>query len=194
MNNALNDFPIAERGRFESLANGDDAYGSLVPDSFVGVDGGSGQRTGIKSMEDIEDISIVMAPGMWARSIVNELLRHSRAMRYRLAVLDAPLQTDIEGVRAFRAQFDSKYAALWRSLQSCNTFEAADLQKWERVTASKLVVHSVLAIGSGRPVLAKEVAEYDGVKFQTAAARLRSAEQQGMLKKHGRKGWMPTVR
>ncbi len=74
------------------------------------------------------------------------------------------------------------------------TFKDADLHKWERVTTSKLVVKSVLAIGSGRPVLAQEVAEYDGVKFQTAAARLRSAERQGMLKKQGRKGWVPTAR
>ena len=34
----------------------------------------------------------------------------------------------------------------------------------------------------------------DSGKIQTAAARLRSAEQQGTLKKHGRKGWLPTVR
>ena len=65
------------------------------------------------------------------------------------------------------------------------------LRNWKRAAAPHPVVLSVLAIGNGGPVLAKQVAARDGVQFHTAAARLRSAERQGMLKKEGRKGWVP---
>ena len=64
-------------------------------------------------MEDIEDISLVLVPGMWARSIVNELTSHCDFMKYRMAILDAPLESDIQEVRAFRSKFDSKRAALY---------------------------------------------------------------------------------
>ena len=96
-----------------ALADGTDAYDQLLPDDFIGQDRGSGNRTGIKSMEDIEDISLVMAPGLWARSIFRELFRHCESMKYRMAILDAPIGSEISDVQAFRAQFDSKYAALY---------------------------------------------------------------------------------
>ena len=112
-NAALADFPGHGRSRHQSLTNGDNGYRDLLPDDFIGQDRGSGNRSGIKSMEDIEDISLVMAPGMWARSIINELTRHSEAMKYRMAIFDAPLNADLSDVQAFRAQFDSKYAAMY---------------------------------------------------------------------------------
>jgi hypothetical protein len=109
----LFEYPLTESREIEALDNGDDEFDKLGVNDFIGVDGGSGQRTGIKSMEDIEDVSIILVPGMWARSIVGEALRHCDAMRYRMAIFDVPLEMSITEVQGYRAQFDSKRAALY---------------------------------------------------------------------------------
>jgi len=80
-------------------------------------------KTGLKAFEDIEDISIVAAPGSTfgfetgynadARTIVNLLISHAVRMRYRIAVLDSGDAQTIAQVRAMRAKLDSKYAALY---------------------------------------------------------------------------------
>ena len=89
----------------------------------------SSARSGLKALEDIEDISIVAAPGLTASvptalasaaeamiralSVSGNLISHCERMRYRIAVLDSVEGHSIADVRAFRARFDSKYAALY---------------------------------------------------------------------------------
>lgn len=81
------------------------------------------RKTGLKSLEDIEDISIVAAPGSTygyangystqAPTIINMLISHAERMRYRIAVLDSGDDQNIADVRAMRARLDSKYAAMY---------------------------------------------------------------------------------
>ncbi|WP_028079971.1 phage tail sheath family protein [Solimonas soli] len=81
-------------------------------------------KTGLLQFEDLEDISIVAAPGSTfglaegayaddARAITGLLISHAERMRYRIAVLDSGNDQSISEVRAHRAQLDSKYAALY---------------------------------------------------------------------------------
>lgn len=80
-------------------------------------------KTGLKAFEDIEDISILAAPGATfgyandyeanAKSIINLLISHATRMRYRIAVLDSGNAQSLAEVRAMRAKFDSTYAALY---------------------------------------------------------------------------------
>jgi hypothetical protein len=80
-------------------------------------------KTGLMALEDIEDISIIAAPGSTfgfetgyrneAATIIGLLISHAERMRYRIAVLDAGDGQSIAAVRAMRARFDSKYAALY---------------------------------------------------------------------------------
>ena len=81
-------------------------------------------KTGLKQFEDVEDISIVAAPGSTARysskndrdnanAIFGLLIAHAESMRYRIAVLDSPPKQGIADVRKVRAKLDSKYAALY---------------------------------------------------------------------------------
>lgn len=81
-------------------------------------------KTGLRQLEDLEDISIVAAPGsMWpyeseadknaADTISNLLIIHAQSMRYRIAVLDSAQGQTISAVRKMRAKMDSKYAALY---------------------------------------------------------------------------------
>ena len=82
-------------------------------------------KTGLKAFEDLEDISIVAAPGSTfgygasttqqadSTAIINALITHATNMRYRIAVLDCGNGQTVSAVRAMRAQFDSKYAAFY---------------------------------------------------------------------------------
>jgi phage tail sheath protein FI len=81
------------------------------------------KKTGLKAFEDIDDISIVAAPGSTflyndgfrddASTIFGLLIAHATQMRYRIAVLDSGEQQSIVDVRALRAKLDSTYAALY---------------------------------------------------------------------------------
>ncbi|MBL9175146.1 MAG: phage tail sheath subtilisin-like domain-containing protein [Verrucomicrobiales bacterium] len=85
---------------------------------------GAGITTGLRQLEDVEEISIVAAPGsttpyvrggdrQQADAIVGLLIRHAERVRYRIAVLDSPPAQSPAGIRDFRAKFDSKHAALY---------------------------------------------------------------------------------
>jgi phage tail sheath protein FI len=86
------------------------------------IDPNTNERTGLKVFEDLEDISIVAAPGATygyadnpsdAGSTVNSLISHATRMRYRIAVLDSGDGQSISEVRDMRAKLDSTYAALY---------------------------------------------------------------------------------
>lgn len=81
-------------------------------------------KTGFKIFEDLEDISIVAAPGATydyedgnykptALAIIDQLIIHAAQMRYRIAVLDSGNGQTIAQVRDLRGKLDSTYAALY---------------------------------------------------------------------------------
>jgi phage tail sheath protein FI len=84
---------------------------------------GTGTSMGLLALEDLEDISILAAPGASygglngygsdMRSITGLLLSHCDRMRYRVAVLDSPDGALPGEVREQRASLDSKYGALY---------------------------------------------------------------------------------
>ncbi len=86
-------------------------YGGAVSASDV--------KTGLKAFEDIEDISIVAAPGLagldlaGAKAGILHLQSHVERMRYRVAIVDSRKGQSIGEVRQFRAAFDSKHMAFY---------------------------------------------------------------------------------
>jgi len=73
------------------------------------------RRTGLHTLRNIEDISIVAAPGRTSVSMQNALINHCELMRYRFAVLDGnpPPKDAMADIQAQRGQYDTKYAALY---------------------------------------------------------------------------------
>lgn len=117
----------------ELLANGGD--GAVVDASYILSGGEDGRipstiaymgatdpttdrKTGLIAMEDVEDISIIAAPGSSltpanAQGVANALISHAQRMRYRIAVIDSIKNQSISETRDYRAKFDSKYAAFY---------------------------------------------------------------------------------
>jgi phage tail sheath protein FI len=108
----LSGFPSFEQA-WQALGSGDDAYSSLTTDDFNGEDKGSGKRTGIAALEDIDEVSMALVPGVWAPGVHSTLITHCETMKDRFAILDVRRGLDIAKVRENRAAIDSKYAALY---------------------------------------------------------------------------------
>ena len=114
----------AERSVLVALSGGNDGTRPSAGAYEGAEDPATNLKTGLKQLEDLEDISIVAAPGSTfglaegayaddARTITGLLISHAERMRYRIAVLDSGNEQSIAEVRAHRAQLDSKYAALY---------------------------------------------------------------------------------
>jgi hypothetical protein len=111
-----------------------------VATAYLLADGNDGQRpdaatyagveintikSGLLSFEDVEDISILAAPGVTfgageglpyantAEQVTQQLIIHCNTMRYRVAVLDSPNDQSVGGVRTYRATLDTTRAALY---------------------------------------------------------------------------------
>lgn len=75
--------------------------------------------TGLKALETVEDVSIVMTPAAAAsdedthKAVVMEVQKHCRRMRYRVGVVDARSGQSISEVRAFAGNFDDSRLALY---------------------------------------------------------------------------------
>ena len=92
------------------------------PDYYEGVQRSDDTKTGLVALEDIDDISIVAAPGSTqgyidrrddVHAVINSLISHAQHMRYRIAVIDSGDDMTVSAVRAMRAQFDTSYAAFY---------------------------------------------------------------------------------
>ncbi len=104
------------------LAGGSDG-GRPPGTAYEGDEDANGRKSALKALEDLEDISIVAAPGSSrdglngyatdAETIAQLLISHSERMKYRIAVLDSPNEALVSDVRAYRGKFDSKHAALY---------------------------------------------------------------------------------
>jgi phage tail sheath protein FI len=136
--NALFNANTALRGALDNMLSTDEQR-SLVVELTGGNDGkrptaaeyegsddpSKNSKTGLKQFEDLEDISIVAAPGstfiaegdgnyrVQAMTIISHLISHAERMRYCIAVLDSMNGLAISDVRSMRAKFDSTYAAFY---------------------------------------------------------------------------------
>ena len=93
----------------------------------VGVDNGPGRRSGLRALEDVEDIAMIAAPG-WGDQLVQQVMvDQCERMKYRIALLDPEpvggAGPDLNGIVTQRGRFDSKYAVLYYPRVSVATLE-----------------------------------------------------------------------
>jgi phage tail sheath protein FI len=106
-----------------NLTGGNDGAAPSEADYEGVTNAQTNAKSGLVSFEDIDDISIVAAPGatfgykadngVKANAIIGALITHASRMRYRIAVLDAGDDLSISEVRDMRAKLDSSYGALY---------------------------------------------------------------------------------
>ena len=122
--NLLADESTDDKRSIEMLLSGGNDGKRPTADQYKGkVDSDTDAKTGLMAFEDIEDISIVAAPGSTfgfengyksqAQTIINLLFSHAERMKYRIAVLDSGEDQSIADVRKMKGTIDSKYAAFY---------------------------------------------------------------------------------
>src|SRR5262249_42763362 len=80
--------------------------------NFIGKDNGPGARPGLKCFEEIDEISLVAAPGVISAAVQDALLSHCEGRKDRFAILDSP-ETINGGVDKLARPRDSKYGAYY---------------------------------------------------------------------------------
>ncbi|MEW2416050.1 phage tail sheath subtilisin-like domain-containing protein [Streptomyces sp. NPDC046866] len=104
---------LGEGGDGKELAAQDLAGKEADPDSLTDP------ALGLGALAEIDDIAIVAAPDTVTlprdeqKAAVDHLIGHCERLRYRIAIVDPPRDSSLSEVRRFRAQFDTRYAALY---------------------------------------------------------------------------------
>jgi phage tail sheath protein FI len=104
--------PRSVDGRPTNLTGGNNGE-PPTPEGFIGTDKGPGKRTGIKALAEIDNISIVAAPGVSDESVHNALIDQCSELKDRFAVLDPKPGSDVDSVIVQRNKYDTLYAALY---------------------------------------------------------------------------------
>ena len=79
---------------------------------YIGKDNGPGARSGLKCFEEIDEISLVAAPGVSSPAVHDALLTHCESRKDRFAILDSA-ETMTGGVDKLARPRDSKYGAYY---------------------------------------------------------------------------------
>ena len=88
--------------------------GNGFEDMYIGQDDGLAQRSGIQSFIEINDVSIMLVPGIAKLTVQNALIAHCEKMANRFAILDVPLtMTTVNQLCEYREQFDTNYGAIY---------------------------------------------------------------------------------
>lgn len=106
-----------------TLQGGNDGFRPAAGDYEGSEVPGTTRKTGLLQFEDLDDLSIVAAPGstfgyehgrqLDAQTILGLVISHCQHMKYRIGVLDSGDGQSLSQVRALRASLDSSYAALY---------------------------------------------------------------------------------
>jgi phage tail sheath protein FI len=97
---------------------------SNITKEIIGNDGGPGNRTGIECFKDIDEISLLVAPGITDSSVIEKVLTYCEAFNI-FAIIDAPqkleelpnfnqaLTPDFKGLSNLSGKLASKQAAVY---------------------------------------------------------------------------------
>jgi len=85
--------------------------------TWLGVDNGPNQRSGIESLKDLSEARIIAAPGKTSQTIQLALITQCERLRYRFAILDGeqdPAGGSITSILNHRNLYDTSFAAYYQ--------------------------------------------------------------------------------
>lgn len=96
--------------------------GSNISKELIGNDGGAGSRTGLHCFKDVDEIAILVAPGITTQAVLLEILSYCETFNI-FTILDAPqsldglseygLPTNLNGLSDLSGKLVSKQAAVY---------------------------------------------------------------------------------
>ncbi|MER7756220.1 phage tail sheath subtilisin-like domain-containing protein [Kitasatospora sp. NPDC097643] len=112
-------FNAQQRGFLTGGGNGTEPTADDLKGRAADPDNLNKPATGLTALGEIDDIAIVAMPDTVTlaedpqKEAVDGLIDHCEQLHYRMAIVDPPPNSSMTGVRQFRSQFDSTYAALY---------------------------------------------------------------------------------
>lgn len=107
-------------GRLAGGHDGDLPIGIDIAGSAAAADDPEDRATGLEALAEIDDIAIVAVPDggdmgdtALSEGIAGELIGHAERQKYRIAIVDGPIDASLNQIRDFRGKFDSTYAAIY---------------------------------------------------------------------------------
>lgn len=101
-------------GVVRQCTGGDDDLPGIDDQTYIGTPSDDpDDRTGLYTLENIDDISIVAVPGRTSQDVQNAIVNHCELMRYRFAVLDSVRGARLADVQKQRQRYDTTRAALY---------------------------------------------------------------------------------
>ncbi|MGC3992802.1 MAG: phage tail sheath subtilisin-like domain-containing protein [Propionicimonas sp.] len=112
--------PLAAEAYLSGATEGTAVTAADIAGDVADPDDEKKAATGLAALAEVEDIAIVATPDAVRFTLdeqitaTNNLIGHCEAPKsYRIGIVDPPRDSSISQVRAFRAQFDTRYAALY---------------------------------------------------------------------------------
>jgi phage tail sheath protein FI len=108
-----------------ALVGGSDGCAGTSPADFLGVNTGLGERTGLLTFEDHDDVGMICVPDLQTsldrgdltladvETVQQAIIDFCERRKIHVAMLDVPRGFDIDQARDWRDRFDSKYAAIY---------------------------------------------------------------------------------
>ncbi len=111
-------FPSPADGFFDTLTTGgNDGAAAPTATDFGGADLGPNQRTGLLSVEDVDEVAILAAPGVGVIDVQRMVIDQCERLMDRFAVLDPPgtltTPATLAEIQTHASNFDTKYAAIY---------------------------------------------------------------------------------
>ncbi len=95
-------------------ADGKKPFEAVDAAVLAGDDQGPGKRTGLHALEDISEVSIVVAPGVTDPAETAAVVTHCETAGNRVCILDMPSgMNSVTDLQAHRAGVDSSFAAMY---------------------------------------------------------------------------------
>lgn len=101
-------------GMFTLEGGSDGSMEKVNAGTFIGTDGGPGNRTGIQAFLENNVVSMMAVPGITMPDVIVSLAGHCENTGSRFAVLDMPKDmTKTDDLITYRSMIDSTYAAMY---------------------------------------------------------------------------------
>ncbi|MCR5599065.1 MAG: phage tail sheath subtilisin-like domain-containing protein [Lachnospiraceae bacterium] len=101
-------------GSFLLAGGSDGSIAKVKAGTFIGEDGGPGNRTGLQAFIENSTISMIAVPGITDPEVVVALVAHCENLKNRFAVIDMPGDMyKTEDLIRYRGLIDSTYAAMY---------------------------------------------------------------------------------
>ena len=101
-------------GSFLLAGGSDGSIAKVKAGTFIGEDGGPGNRTGLQAFIENSTISMIAVPGVTDPEVVVALVAHCENLKNRFAVIDMPGDMyKTEDLIRYRGLIDSTYAAMY---------------------------------------------------------------------------------